>query len=116
MEPKSTGGIFLFYDRYLRHLSYWSWGVSYNLHNPRVLSRRVRTVEKIMMQWRMILAVGIVALGAAAIWAWQEGSQHGDATLAHAVPSAPVQQPQLPAPDQAVVSDSSPTPTSSPPG
>jgi len=38
-----------------------------------------------MMQWRMILAVVIVALGAAAIWAWQEGSQHEDATLARAV-------------------------------
>ena len=67
-----------------------------------------------MMQWRMILAVVVVALGAAAIWAWQEGSQHGDATLAHAVPAAPVQQPQLPAPDQAVVSDSSSGPTSLP--
>ena len=67
-----------------------------------------------MMQWRMILAVVIVALGAAAIWAWQEGSQHGDATLAHAVPSAPVQQPQLPAPNQAVVSDSSSGPASLP--
>ena len=63
-----------------------------------------------MMQWRMILAVVIVALGAAAIWAWQEGSQHEDATLARAVPVAPVQQPQLPAADQAVVSDSSPAP------
>jgi hypothetical protein len=62
----------------------------------------------------MILAVVIVALGAAAVWAWQEGSQHGDATLAHAVPVGPVQQPQLPAPDQAVVSDSSPTPASLP--
>jgi cytoskeletal protein RodZ len=67
-----------------------------------------------MMQWRMILAVVIVALGAAAIWAWQEGSQRGDATLAHAVPAAPVQQPQPPAADQVVVSDSSPTPTSLP--
>jgi hypothetical protein len=67
-----------------------------------------------MMQWRMILAVVIVALGAAAIWAWQEGSQRGDATLAHAVPAAPVQQPPLPAADQVVVSDSSPTPTSLP--
>ena len=63
-----------------------------------------------MMQWRMILTVVIVALGAAAFWAWQEGSQHGDATLAHAVPAAPVRQPQLPAADQAVVSDSSPAP------
>ena len=62
-----------------------------------------------MMQWRMILAVVIVALGATAIWAWQEGSQHGDATLARAVPSAP-KQPQLPAPDQAVVRDSSAEP------
>ena len=67
-----------------------------------------------MMQWRMILAVVIVALGATAIWAWQEGSQRGDATLARAVPPAPVQQPQLPAPDQAVVSDSSSAPTSLP--
>jgi hypothetical protein len=67
-----------------------------------------------MMQWRMILAVVIVALGAAAIWAWQVGSQHGDATLARAVPAVPVQQPQLPAPDQAVVSESSPAPTSLP--
>ena len=64
---------------------------------------------------RMILAVVIVALGAAAVWAWQEGSQHGDATLAHAVPAAPVQQSQLAAPDQAVVSDSSPAPASLPP-
>ena len=63
-----------------------------------------------MMRWRMILAVVIVALGAAAIWAWQEGSQHGDATLAHAVPASPFQQPQLPAANQAVVSDSSPAP------
>jgi cytoskeletal protein RodZ len=63
---------------------------------------------------RIILAVVIVALGAAAVWAWQEGSQHGDATLARAVPAAPVQQPQLPAPDQVVVSDSSPTPASLP--
>ena len=67
-----------------------------------------------MMQWRMILAVVVVALGAAAIWAWQEGSQHGDATLARAVPAAPVQQPQLPVADQAVVSDSSPAPASLP--
>jgi hypothetical protein len=67
-----------------------------------------------MMQWRMILAVVIVALSAAAIWAWQEGSQRGDATLAHAVPAAPVMQPQLPGADQVVVSDSSPTPTSLP--
>ena len=67
-----------------------------------------------MMQWRVILAVVIVALGAAAIWAWQEGSQRGDATLAHAVPAAPVQQPQLPAADRVVVSDSSPTPTALP--
>ena len=63
-----------------------------------------------MMQWRIILAVVMVALGAAAIWAWQLGSQHGDATLARAVPPAPVQQPQLPAPDQAVVSESSAEP------
>src|SRR5258708_314452 len=63
---------------------------------------------------RIILAGVIVALGAAAIWAWQEGSQHGDATLAHAVPAAPVQRPQLPAPDQAVVSDSSSGPASLP--
>ena len=62
---------------------------------------------------RIILAVVIVALGAAAVWAWQEGSQHGDATLARAVTAAPVQQ-QVPAPDQAVVSDSSPTPASLP--
>jgi hypothetical protein len=67
-----------------------------------------------MMQWRMILAVVVVALGAAAIWAWQEGSQHEDATLAHAVPASPFQQPQLPSPNQAVVSDSSPTPASLP--
>jgi len=63
---------------------------------------------------RIILAVVIVALGAAAVWAWQEGSQHGDATLARAVPAAPVQQPQVPAPDQVVVSDSSPAPASLP--
>ena len=63
---------------------------------------------------RIILAVVIVALGAAAFWAWQEGSQHGDATLAHAIPAAPVHQSQLPAPDQVVVSDSSPTPASVP--
>ena len=67
-----------------------------------------------MMQWRMMLAVVVVALGAAAIWAWQEGSQHGDATLAHAVPATPVLEPQLPPPDQAVVSDSSPAPRSLP--
>ena len=66
-----------------------------------------------MMQWRMILAVLVVALGAAAIWAWQEGSQREDA-LVRAVPDTPVQQPQLPAADQAVVSDSSPAPASSP--
>lgn len=63
---------------------------------------------------RIILAVVIVALGAAAVWAWQEGSQHGDATLAHVVPAAPVQQPPVPAPDQAVVSDSSSPPASLP--
>jgi hypothetical protein len=67
-----------------------------------------------MMQRRMILAVVIVALGAAATWAWQEGAQHGDSTLARAVPAAPVQPPQLPAPDQSGVSDSSPAPTSLP--
>lgn len=67
-----------------------------------------------MMQWRMILAVLVVALGAAAIWAWQEGSQREDATLVRAVPATPLQQSQLPAADQAVVSDSSPAPASSP--
>ena len=67
-----------------------------------------------MMQWRMILAAVIVALGGAALWAWQEGSQHGGATLARAVPAAPVRQPQLSTPNQAVVSDSSPAPASLP--
>jgi hypothetical protein len=67
-----------------------------------------------MMQWRMILVVVVVALGVAAIWAWQEGSQHGDATLARAAPASPFRQPPLPAPDQAVVSDSSAAPASSP--
>ena len=56
-----------------------------------------------MTQWRMILAVVVVALGAAAIWAWQEGSQHEDATLTRAVPAAPVRQPQPPAADQAAL-------------
>jgi hypothetical protein len=67
-----------------------------------------------MNPWRMILAVVIVALGSAAIWAWHEGPQQTDATLVRAEPSAPVRESHLPAPDHAAVSEPAPAPTSSP--
>jgi cytoskeletal protein RodZ len=67
-----------------------------------------------MNPWRMILAVVIVALGAAAIWTWHEGAQRADATLVRAESPAPVQQLTLQAPDHAAVSEPAPAPTSSP--
>jgi hypothetical protein len=67
-----------------------------------------------MNPWRMILAVVIVALGSAAIWAWHEGSQPADATLVRAESPAPVQQSLLQAPDHAAVSEPAPAPTPSP--
>jgi hypothetical protein len=67
-----------------------------------------------MNPWRKILAVVIVALGSAAIWAWHEGSPPADATLVRAESPAPVQQSPLPAPDHAAVSEPAPAPTPSP--
>ena len=64
-----------------------------------------------MNPWRKILAVVIVALGSAAIWAWHEGSPPADATLVRAESPAPVQQSPLPAPDHAAVSEPAPTPS-----
>jgi hypothetical protein len=66
-----------------------------------------------MNQWRVIVAVAIVALGSGAIWVWHEGSQNADTTPAEA--SAPVQQSPVPVPDQSVASDATPAPQSSPP-
>jgi hypothetical protein len=62
----------------------------------------------------MILAVVIVALGSAAIWAWHERSQQAVATLVRAEPSTPVRESHLPAPDHAAVSELAPAPISSP--
>ena len=69
-----------------------------------------------MNPWRMILAVAIVALGSAAVWAWHEESQQLDATPVHAELPALAQQSPLPAPDHAAVSEPAPAfaPTSSP--
>jgi hypothetical protein len=65
-----------------------------------------------MKQWRVLLGIAIVALGSAAIWAWQEGLRP-DSTLARAEPSVPAQQPPLPPPDQSTTND--PTPSPAPP-
>jgi hypothetical protein len=66
-----------------------------------------------MNQWRIILTLVIVALGAGAIWLWHEGSRNTVAAAAGA--SAPVQQPQVAAADRAVVGDASTaTPPSTP--
>jgi hypothetical protein len=67
-----------------------------------------------MNQWRMILAVVIVALGSAAIWAWHEGSQPADATLVRAESPAPVQQSPFQAPAHAGVSEPAPAPAPTP--
>jgi hypothetical protein len=63
-----------------------------------------------MNQWRVILAVVIVALGSGAIWVWHEGSRSADTTLAPAEVSAPIQQSPVSVPDQSVASDAAPTP------
>jgi cytoskeletal protein RodZ len=68
-----------------------------------------------MNQWRVIVAVTIVALGSGAIWVWHEGSQNTDATPAPAEASAPVQQSPVPIRDQSVASDAAPTRPVSPP-
>jgi hypothetical protein len=67
-----------------------------------------------MNPWRMILAVVIVALGSAAVWAWHEGSPPADATLARAESPAPVQQSPLQAPVHAAVSEPAPAPAPAP--
>ena len=69
-----------------------------------------------MNPWRMILAVVIVALGSAAVWAWHEESQQVDATPVRAESPTPVQQSALPALDHTAVSEPAPAlaPTSSP--
>ena len=70
-----------------------------------------------MNQWRIVLAVVIVALGSGALWLWHEGSQSVDATPAPAQEPAPVQQSSIPAPvaDQSVASAATPSAPSAPP-
>jgi hypothetical protein len=67
-----------------------------------------------MNRWRTILAATIVAVVAAAAWVWHEGSGEEDATVAHTLPAAPVQQPALPTLAQGPVSDPAPAPASEP--
>jgi cytoskeletal protein RodZ len=66
-----------------------------------------------MNQWRVIVAVAIVALGSGAIWVWHEGSQNTDATPAPAQASAPVQQSPIPVSEQSVVNNAAPWSSSS---
>ena len=61
-----------------------------------------------MNQWRVIVAVAIVALGSGAILVWHEGSQDTDATSAPAEASAPVQQPPNPVLDWGGASNAAP--------
>jgi hypothetical protein len=68
-----------------------------------------------MSQWRVILAVLIVALGSGALWMWHEGPQSVDATPARAATAAPVQQSPVPVSDQIVASDVTPAAPSAPP-
>ena len=66
-----------------------------------------------MNQWRMIVAVAIVALGSGAVWVWHEGSQNTDATpAARADASVQVQQAPIPEPHQSVASDAPPASSS----
>jgi hypothetical protein len=67
-----------------------------------------------MNPWRMILAVVIVALGSAAIWAWREASPPAAATLVRAESPAPVQQSPFQAPAHAAVSEPAPAPAPTP--
>jgi hypothetical protein len=67
-----------------------------------------------MNQWRLIVAVAIVALGSGAIWVSHEGSQNADATPAPVVASAQARQSPIPVPEQRVVSDAVPPASSSP--
>jgi hypothetical protein len=68
-----------------------------------------------MNQWRVIVAVAIVALGSGAIWVRHEGSQNAGATRTPAGASAPVQPSPVPVSDQSVASDIAAAPPSSPP-
>jgi cytoskeletal protein RodZ len=68
-----------------------------------------------MNQWRIIVAVAIVALGSGALWVWHEGSQNREATSVPAEASAPVQQLPVPVPGQSVASDATPASQSAPP-
>lgn len=58
-----------------------------------------------MKQLRIILAVSIVILGAAAIWAWQSEPRPAEPTFARAAPSAPIQKSPFPTPASVAASD-----------
>ena len=68
-----------------------------------------------MNQWRVILAVVIVALGSAAFWIWHEGSQSVDATPVPAEAAAAVQQSPVPVSARTVASDATPVAPPTPP-
>ena len=68
-----------------------------------------------MNQWRVILAVVIVALGSGGLWIWHEGSSSVDATPARTEVTAPVQQSRVPESEQGVASDAIPAAPSPPP-
>lgn len=69
----------------------------------------------LMSRLQIILTVTIVALAAAAIWAWQSGSQQSaEPQVASAAPSAAVRPPALPTPGEAATRDPIPAPSSEP--